>query len=438
MLGDEDDKRIKEAADHYHPEYDDSAWEKMLQLLDLHLPVEKERKRNFFFTLLLLSVGCVLLLMGLYYWQNNKSRATLDLLSTKQTEKLNVSNGATDSKDITQPSSAETKNVAAIRKEKMAVEKHTGNSGARNSVKTKPISSFPNSENKKVVDDVENDLPVKQNDELKQKDIEPTNRKDVNHAENAVQKNTIMAANDHANIETSPNQQKAVEQHDLDKEEKVNAQNISKQTKKAKKYFGNNLAISISAGPDISNVYRNKIGKLTLEYGAGIGYAISQKFSVRTGFYLSKKIYSVGPQDYKVPAGSMGNYEYLENVDANCTVYEIPLRLNYNFGKTKDHNWFVSGGFSTYLMKKENYEYYFKTPAGQIYDKDWSISNKNHHFFSVLSVSGGYEYYLNKGFSMVAEPYINLPLTGIGAGKVRLKSGGILFTIKVKPFQKGQ
>ena len=28
MLGDEDDKRIKEAADHYHPEYDDSAWEK--------------------------------------------------------------------------------------------------------------------------------------------------------------------------------------------------------------------------------------------------------------------------------------------------------------------------------------------------------------------------------------------------------------------------
>jgi hypothetical protein len=87
-------------------------------------------------------------------------------------------------------------------------------------------------------------------------------------------------------------------------------------------------------------------------------------------------------------------------------------------------------------MKKENYEYYFKTPAGQIYDKDWSVSNKNKHLFSVLSISGGYQYSFNKQFSIVAEPYINLPLTGIGSGKVKLNSGGILFTIKAKPFLK--
>jgi hypothetical protein len=438
MLGDEDDKRIKEAADHYHPEYDDSAWEKMLQLLDLHLPVEEERKRNFFFTLLLLSVGCVLLLMSVYFWQNNKSKATLNLLSTKQTEKLNVSNGTSDPKNITQQPSAETKNITAIRTEKIAVEKHTGNSETKNSVKTETVSSFFNSKNKKVDDDVENGLPAKQNDEFNQKEIETTNTKDVNQVETAVQKNTITATNDNTDIEISSNQQKTVEQHDIEKKEKVNVQNSSKQTNKAKNYFANNFAVSISAGPDISNVYRNKIGKLTLEYGAGIGYAISQKFSVRTGFYFSKKIYSVGPEDYKVPAGSMGNYEYLENVDANCKVYEIPLKLDYNFGKTKNHSWFVSGGISSYLMKKENYEYYFKTPTGQIYDKDWSISNKNKHFFSVLAISGGYQYSLNKQFSIIAEPYVNLPLTGIGAGKVRLKSGGILFTIKVKPFQKGR
>ena len=42
MLDDENDKRIKEAADNYHPEYDDTAWEKMEQLLDEHLPAEKE------------------------------------------------------------------------------------------------------------------------------------------------------------------------------------------------------------------------------------------------------------------------------------------------------------------------------------------------------------------------------------------------------------
>ena len=32
MWDDENDKRIKEAADHYHPAYDDTAWEKMEQI----------------------------------------------------------------------------------------------------------------------------------------------------------------------------------------------------------------------------------------------------------------------------------------------------------------------------------------------------------------------------------------------------------------------
>ncbi len=48
MLDEENDKIIKEAAEHYHPGYDDKAWEKMEQLLDEHLPQKKERRWIFF------------------------------------------------------------------------------------------------------------------------------------------------------------------------------------------------------------------------------------------------------------------------------------------------------------------------------------------------------------------------------------------------------
>jgi hypothetical protein len=54
----------------------------------------------------------------------------------------------------------------------------------------------------------------------------------------------------------------------------------------------------------------------------------------------------------------------------------------------------------------------------------------------VLNFSGGYQYSFNKQFSFAAEPYINLPLKGVGEGKVKLNSGGILFTLKMKPFLK--
>ena len=88
-------------------------------------------------------------------------------------------------------------------------------------------------------------------------------------------------------------------------------------------------------------------------------------------------------------------------------------------------------------MKKESYEYYYKYPGStNIYTKSWSVSNKNKHYFSVLDISAGYNYFVNKRFTLSAEPYLRLPLTGIGAGKIRLNSGGVLFTATLKPFKK--
>ncbi len=147
--------------------------------------------------------------------------------------------------------------------------------------------------------------------------------------------------------------------------------------------------------------------------------------------FISKKIYSATPAQYNLPAA---NYSYLEKINANCNVIDIPLNIDYYFDQKGKHNWFVSTGLSSYLMKKESYDYVYKTPGGQVYNKDWTIKNQNKHFFSILNLSAAYQYFLNQRFTLAVQPYVDLPLTGIGAGKVKLNSGGILFTVKVKPF----
>jgi hypothetical protein len=53
-----------------------------------------------------------------------------------------------------------------------------------------------------------------------------------------------------------------------------------------------------------------------------------------------------------------------------------------------------------------------------------------------LKLSAGYEKKLSSKIFLTAEPYLNLPLTGIGYGKVKLYSAGILFSLNVKPFSK--
>ena len=93
MWDDEINKKIKDAADQYHPAYDENAWDKMKLLLDQHLPIENKRKRKYFLIpliALLLGGSCFII----YYLQTNSG--------IKNSQKTEAKNTA----PITQPSKA--------------------------------------------------------------------------------------------------------------------------------------------------------------------------------------------------------------------------------------------------------------------------------------------------------------------------------------------
>lgn len=85
-------------------------------------------------------------------------------------------------------------------------------------------------------------------------------------------------------------------------------------------------------------------------------------------------------------------------------------------------------------MKKENYEYNYKNPSGQTYSYYRNIDNENKHYFSMLSLSAGYQRNLSNRVAVAAEPYVNIPLKGVGYGKVKLKTAGVQVSVIVKPF----
>ena len=203
--------------------------------------------------------------------------------------------------------------------------------------------------------------------------------------------------------------------------------------KRPERKFGSNFGITVSAGPDLSFIKLNKVGKATMTYGAGLSYNFAKRFTVRAGFYFSKKIYEASPEDYHMPGVT---YPYFTGVDANCKVYEIPVNISYHFWQRNKHNWFGNLGLSSYLMKTEDYTYKYKTPSGQSYNYYMGVTNENKHYFAVLNLSAGYQYQLSKRIALQAEPYFKLPLSGIGLGKIKLNSAGVLFTVTVKPFAK--
>ena len=396
MLDEEYDKSIKEAAGQYHPEYDDTAWEKMEQLLDKHLPQKKRRKRFFFLLPFLVASGILIFILILNTSKKEPPQVTKDAVSTNK--KKNSAIAKTQENIVALPLRQNSKKLTPAGK------------GSRLTLSDK-LNSIP------------------------AHSINP------NYTSSAIGDNTVTTDKNEDVVNTIK-PEKNSGQMQFRKDDKIIKTAKEEDKKAAKKssstnhQFRDNLGVTISAGPDVSGVYIKKAGKLTIAYGIGLNYAISKKFGIRTGFYVSKKIYSVDSDDYHLPPGSLASYDFLQNVNANCKVYEIPVAIDYNFKRIKKHNWFASTGLSTYLMKKESYNYFYKTPSGVLYNKNWTVNNKNRHFFSVLNLSGGYQYFFNSQFSIIAAPYAEIPLAGVGAGKVKLNSAGILFSLKVIPFLK--
>jgi hypothetical protein len=196
----------------------------------------------------------------------------------------------------------------------------------------------------------------------------------------------------------------------------------------------NGFSFSVSAGPDVSKAPSSEVGKVTLSYGAGIGYT-KNRVTLRTGLYASRKVYYAEAKSYKLGYTPPPSYTF-EGANANCYVLEIPVKLSYSFGIKDNRNWFAGAGLSSYLMKSEKYDYIYKAAWGPDPTYHHEIKNKNKHYFSILNVSGGYTRQLNKSLSLSVEPYIEVPMSGIGLGEVHLNSGGVLFTLGVKPFKK--
>jgi hypothetical protein len=426
MWDSENDKKLTEAAENIQPALDESAWQKMEKMLDENLPQKKERKRFFFFLPFILILAGFLSFIFFYKNENrNIQQPNVPANSSAKSYALKEKPGREKATGSLKPAKSNEKAFAStendIQKNKIIItgeNKKAANNFVSNQVQNK--NSDPNVSSEEAPSKTLNSDKIVE-------DSKPTN------LSNSVSTNKTDAEINNTRVEEKQQEEKTILAVTDETKENRPDQKNAKQKEKKENGFADNFSVSFSTGPSVSSVGTHE-GKLALDFGIGAGYRFSKHFGVRTGLYISKKIYSATPGEYTLPGGS--TYNYLEKINANCKVIDIPLNVDYYFDQKGKHNWLVSAGLSSYLMKKESYDYVYKTPTGQIYNKNWTIANKNKHFFSVLDISVGYQYLFNKQFSLAAQPYVDLPLTGIGAGKVKLNSAGILFTVKAKPFQK--
>jgi hypothetical protein len=182
----------------------------------------------------------------------------------------------------------------------------------------------------------------------------------------------------------------------------------------------------IRMGPGLSAVKKQALKRTGFDIGLLMGYRLSDTWSVESGLLYARKYYVtdgkyfdmgiIGPM---MPAGME-----VMKIEGTSRVLEIPMHLRFDFTRNRQQRFFSSAGFSSFIMTEEKNRYhtmYNGTEAKMIasYKKD------RRYFAAAFDLSAGYEKQLGNKYRLRIEPYVQIPVKGVGVGNLQVIKTGI-------------
>jgi hypothetical protein len=253
----------------------------------------------------------------------------------------------------------------------------------------------------------------------KQEDLAPAKKSDPAVEESSVQTDSAVAQ-----VAEKNGQSKAAANGSKKKSKQASIDGISK----------NALQIGLTWSPDFSKVGTSKPVDYGQTMGITAGYQISKRWSVQTAVLYTNKYYTtVGGTYGKVPGYPPSDpYLKIKQVNAECFMWDIPLNIRYDWLAKRRSRAFVSAGFSSYFMKKEDLHYWYTHYNNPKY-KHWINESNSNYWFAVGNISAGFEQFITPSISIQVEPFFKFSLRDVGYGQVNLKSSGIFLGVKYTP-----
>ncbi|CAN5334258.1 hypothetical protein BH09BAC4_BH09BAC4_45820 [soil metagenome] len=192
------------------------------------------------------------------------------------------------------------------------------------------------------------------------------------------------------------------------------------------------LSVRVAVAPDLSSVGLKNFARPGTNVGVLLEYRLASRWSVQAGVIQSTKIYRALGSEYKSAYPSKD----VTSIDGQCNMLDIPINVRYDFALRPrqdgrlPNRWFVSGGMTSYIMKQEDY---VPNYSGYVHNPPATYSGSSGAYgFSHLNVSVGYEHAFSKRLSWQVEPFLKVPLKGVGYYKINLISTGAFFSIRYK------
>lgn len=191
--------------------------------------------------------------------------------------------------------------------------------------------------------------------------------------------------------------------------------------------FGSSLQLLLVMAPDVTTIRFSDPEAISTNAGLLVGIPLAGRFSLMTGALWANKVYEAYPDNYRPTPDFWDGKKLPSSIDADCRVLDVPLNISYRLLGNEKNTVALQAGVSSYFMLKETYRYNY-TYGAEPYSRTSEFKNENSHWFGVQNVSVSYSRKLSPVFSVGVEPFVKFPLSGIGAGHVKLTSAGVFFT----------
>ena len=191
------------------------------------------------------------------------------------------------------------------------------------------------------------------------------------------------------------------------------------------------VSVGIGYSPDFSTVGIGHFISPGARWKFLAAYSISNRFYINTGIDWVNNKYEAYGEDYHAPPRYWRKGIEADEAYGECQMVDIPLNVRYNIFLKGNNRLFISGGASTYFLLKEDYyfSYYQEDPELPTH---WGTDKMTIYPFGIINFSLGYQLQLSGKSSIQVEPFIKIPTTGIGWGKVDLHTLGIYFMYRYK------
>lgn len=328
-------------------------------------------------------------------------------------------------------------NVNPLNKERPAqaasAKKETGKSKASSNPDAVPPVLSPTRQSAIRNDAVSVDAYSENSSSLSNKDKNKTNSKQPdNKSSTGTSADPLAPASAVAAVPVTPSNEPPATKSNPVAEEK--SKSLTTDSASKKKTSGADAKTSrgfyagLLAGPDLSTVKFQSIKQTGFSLGVLIGYRFNKRIAIESGLLWDKKYYYSNGEYFKKENINIPPSEKVINVDGSCYMFEIPLNFRYDFATAKNHGFFAKTGLSSYIGMKDQYTLQLDY-GGNPYPRNSPVKNAPANILSILQFSAGYERSIGAKTNLRVEPYVKIPLQGVGTGSMPISSFGIYFGI---------